>query len=436
MITRHPLTLKVRVPAGEDPGFVEVAPPVRRLSVGEQITPEFTEALGLESGRFTERILAFVALVALEWLGVLRPRFRNGREEPQRERFADHLGLNPWAFRKFIERTFRPNSGRVLSWDPRAATARQSSWTGGPWWLRVREVHVAPSPEQALRFIERIQSRALYRRRDPEDLLRDALAERRSGNWSESLALLQSAAAMFRDRRWSRKEPLWFDILLLLSGTEMQIGREGLWPRVPINIRISVKEQGLRGPGADLIRARAHYIAALMYNQAGPLAPAKLTLRELRRCRELLLGRRDRDAEHEFWKASSYEEITRARLGGVVVAPTSSAILEAGRVIEESREQKRMRYGETLLYGGYPARGLDYVDAALASGELVRPAQVIGQRLKLAARWLMGEKPSEILAALGEIEKEAHELGFAHQVRVIRGLRERVRRGNRSLTRA
>ena len=134
--------------------------------------------------------------------------------------------------------------------------------------LAVRDARVEPSLAAARAFLERLRITAIDRRGGPSLLLRSALAEREAGNWIEAEVLLEFAAEMYKRREWPRDQPLWFDILLLLAGTKMQIGREGLWPRLPVNIRISATEQRLREPDANLIRARAHFIAALMYNQA------------------------------------------------------------------------------------------------------------------------------------------------------------------------
>jgi hypothetical protein len=212
----------------------------------------------------------------------------------------------------------------------------------------------------------------------------------------------------------------------------MQLGTRGLGPSVPKYIRVSISEQRLRGPEYALIAARAHYLAALIYNQAGESALTPRIMRELRQCKELLAGRRDPAALDEFWKAASYEEITRARKTGVVASRVSSAILEAGRAVESQRYQNLMRYGETLLHGNRLAAGLDFILSSLDSGRMELPGQIIGRRLEILAKWKLGAKKQTVLEALDAIQTEARSYAFAHQVRSITAAKSRVRLGIRS----
>jgi hypothetical protein len=222
---------------------------------------------------------------------------------------------------------------------------------------------------------------------------------------------------------------------LTLGGTQMQLGTRGLGPSVPKYIRVSISEQRLRGPEYALIAARAHYLAALIYSQAADSTLTPRILRELRQCKALLADRRDPAALDEFWKAASYEEITRARKTGVVAPRVSSAILEAGRAVESQRIQNLMRYGETLLHGNRPAAGLDFIQSALDSGRMELPGQIIGRRLEAVAKWMLGGKKHAALDTLNEVQNEARSLGFAHQVRSVAEAKAIVRGRARSLLR-
>ena len=92
-----------------------------------------------------------------------------------------------------------------------------------------------------------------------------------------------------------------------------------------------------------------------------------------------------------------------------------------------------MRYGETQLYAGQPAKGLALIEKATASGGLSLPAQIIAARLEIVARWLLAGRPGAVLEALAELERRARRHGFSHQVRTIRRLRSRILSGARSL---
>ncbi len=426
-------TLVVCLPGPQSDGSLMVDSPPLVLNVGSSIGTPHAEDLGLKEGKFTERALAFFVLLVLDHKGLLDSPTERERVS-QRRRFAEHLGMTPSAFRKFVERTFRQRSGRILRWDRQPNRwGPEPSWTGGPWRLVVRDARIEPRVTEAQSFLDRLRSIATARRDGPQGLLRAALSERDAGNWSEALVLLDSSVEMYQRRRWPRRDPLWFDILLSLGGTQMQLGQRGLWPRVPVNIRISVKEQGLRGPDIDLVLARAHYLAAMIYSQRADRLSAESVHRELQPCVELLDGHHEPAALRELWKARSYQELVRARLTGLAEPKTSSAILEASRVIDERREQKRMRYGQTLLHAGKPSLALDYIQGAIESRSLEVPAQVIAERLKIIAEWMLGTKTAKTLDALEQIERRVLSLGFAHQARIIREHKRRIRRGIRSL---
>lgn len=426
----------LRVCVSDKPGVgrVEIDEPSQIVRVGDLVTPQAALDFSLRGPLFTEKALALLTLIALEW-DKQGSAFAFARGAmAQRSRFAVQLGMAPQGFSRFVARTLRPQSGRILCWHqmhPREG--RERSRTGGPWWLAVRRVTVEPSVATARAFLETVRNKSIDKGRDPQDLLRDALAVRERGDWVEALGLLESLAARFRSRKWARNDPFWFEILLVLAGTQMQLGARGLWPRVPTNVRVSISEQGLHGPEYALIAARAHYIAALMYNQSEDGKSARQSVRELRRCKELMAGRRDLDALEEFWKAASHEEIRRARRTGVAAPRLSSAILEAGRVVETQGEQNLMRYGETLLYADRPTPGLDYIQTALQSGRMKLPAQIIGRRLEAMAKWMLGERKHKTLDDLTQLHKEAREIGFAHQARSILAATSSVRQGVRSL---
>jgi hypothetical protein len=426
--------LKIIVSDRSGVGRIEVDNPSYVIRVGETLSPEASFDLGITGPRLTARALAFLTLMALEWDRQSHPSVFARGADAQRHRFASKLGMNPEAFSKFVQRTLRRQPGRIIQWSPSHTwEGRERSRTGGPWWLAIRSVVIEPSEAAGKAFVETVRDNSIDRLRDPRELLRDALATRERGDWVESLGLLDSLADRFRTRQWPRNDPFWFEIQLVRGGTQMQIGARGLWPRVSKNIRVSISEQRLRGPEYDLIAARAHYIAALVYNQAGNGALDLQTIREVRRCKDVLAGRRDPQALDEYWKAASYEEITRARRTGVAAPRVSSAILEAGRVVESQRYQNQMRYGETLLHANRPAAGLEFIQSAIQSGRMELPGHIIGRRLEVMARWMLGERQLTVFEALDEIHKDARGFGFAHQSRMITLSKAHVRQGIRAL---
>jgi hypothetical protein len=414
-------------------GLVEIDAPAHVVRLGEPLSPQASIALGLSGPRLTERTLALLTLMAFEWADQANATMQFRGPEAQRYRFARKLGMTPDGFSKFVQRTIHPRSVGIIRWDQlHSSEGPERSWSGGPWWLAVRDAKVEPGIATGRAFVERVRDKSIDRGRDPRELFRDALAARERGDWVEALGLFESLAERFRRRQWPRNDPFWFEVLLTLGGTQMQLGTRGLWPRVPKYIRVSISEQRLRGPEYALIAARAHYLAALIYNQAGESALTPRILRELRQCEQLLAGRRDPAALNEFWKAASYEEITRARRTGVFAPRVSSAILEAGRVVESQRYQNLMRYGETLLHGNRPAAGLDFIQSSLDSGKMELPGQIIGRRLEVLAKWKLGAKKQSVLETLDAIQTDARSYGFAHQVRSIAAAKSRVRLGIRS----
>lgn len=427
---RGNLGLWVAAPAGI--GFQFRRDVVRTVRVGERIRPEDVADMGFREGELTDRHVAFLLLLLLERNNELGSPIVKTADRPQLSRLAEHLGRTEKGFQRWLARAVADQPGRVLRWQ-RGTRGQTPSRTGGPWWLGVKNaVLVDTEVRDALDFIDREFRRGVSRRSSPADLLADALQAREAGRWPEAVALLEESKQMFRRRDWRREDRLYFEILLVLAGTEMQIGADDLRPNVPANIVRSVSRQRLGGASADLVKAQAHYIAALIYNQKNDPKAIRKVLDNLERARELLRGRTDRVAVREYWRYSSYLELTTARLTGYVRPESSSAILQAGRVIEESYHQKQMRYGEALLHAGRPAEAIEYIQPAIECGRLATPAVVIAERLVALARWKAGAGPGSTLEALEDVEQSAEALGFAHQLRLIRQEKERVRRARRS----
>lgn len=400
----------------------------RVVRVGERVTLADARALGISIGQLAERQVAFLLLLILDREGELGPRPIRDADRAQRRRFAEHLGLTERALAKWLELYLAPSSGRLVRWDF-AVLGRQPSKTGGPWLLDVLKTIVEPDVRTAIAFISKQRRANTRRATDPRGLLEEALVARDAGRWTDSLAILEEAEQMFRRRRWRRDSTLRFEILLVLAGTEMQLGIEGLKPSTAHNIRRSVSRQRLGGPRADLIRAQAHYIAALVHNQRNDPGSVQQVLSHVDRATELLEGRRDDPAVREYWRYRSYRELTETRRTGIVRPEITSAILQAGRVIHDSYDQKQVRYGEALLAAGKPAEAIEYIRPALESGRLSKPGWVIAERLDAVAQWGAGAGTEETLHNLNRIQKDARQLGFDHQVRVIRKVKKRVRRG-------
>ena len=127
----------------------------------------------------------------------------------------------------------------------------------------------------------------------------------------------------------------------------------------------------------------------------------------------------------------SFYELMVARTTGVAQPKQSSAILQASQVIDERYDQKRMRYGESLLYANKPREAIEYVHSPIDSGNLSKPAWVIAERLHAIAEWGAGGSSSRALRSLEKTEQKVRTLGFAHQLRIIRMLKKLVRRGER-----
>lgn len=401
------------------------------IPVGKPVSPSDAETLGIRAGILSDRHVAFFLLLILDSDGELGSPPFAGRELPQRLRFAEHLGMTERALRKWLERALAQTPGKILRWD-HDGMGRQTSRTGGPWRLHVQSSIVVPDATAALDFIERQQLLGRTRRSEPCELLADAQRLQEQCRWDDSLAALEAAVDMFRRRRWRRDAPLWFDLLLTLGGTRMQLGDERLRPDVSFNILRSASRQRLGGNDADLIRARAHYLAALVCNHTRTLPAIEAALAHLDRASELLKGLPSQAAIREFWRTRSYRELIMAALTGTAQPKRSSAILQASRVIEERFDQKCMRYGESLLCANRPAEALEYVGAAVRSGRLYAPARIIGERLVAVAGWRAGAGSSATLEALEHVQQEAEALGFAHQVRQVRLQKRLVRRGVRA----
>ena len=429
---RGNLGIWVASPAGI--GYEVRRDSIRTLNVGEAIRPGVVTDLGFREGRLSERHVAFLLLLLLERNGDVRSPIVKATASSQRRRFAERFGVRDGAFRRWLARAVADQPGRILRWD-RRAPGPEPSRTGGPWWLGTRNaILLDTTVRDALDFIERQYRKGIGRRGSPVDLLADALAAREEGYWLDAFALLEECKSMLRRRRWRRDDPLYFEVLLVLAGTEMQMGAEALRPKLSANILRSVSRQRLGGPKADLVKAQAYYIAALIYNQMNDPKAIRKVLDNLERARDLLKGRTDLVAVREYWRYSSYLELTNARLTGFVRPESTSAILQAGRVIEDSYDQKQMRYGEALLHAGRPGKAIEYIQRAIESGRLSTPAVVIAERLAAIARWKVGESPGVTYDALVRVEHNAESLSFAHQLRLIREAKRRVRRASQSST--
>lgn len=420
---------------GSDTGGVIYGTPTvrsRSIQVGEDVSETDSAEIGLAIGKLTERQVAFLILLILDRSGELGSRKVAGKQRSQLLRFADYLGMTEHGIRKWLERSLARRPGHIVRWD-HTTKGRQPSQTGGPWLLTVDKSGVVPDSKTALEFVDRQRRWTAMRRSDPYELLRDARRLQDRGNWVDALTMLEEAESMFQRRRWARDDPLWFEIRLTLGGLQMQLGDEELEPGLCHNIVRSVSRQRLGGVEADLVKARAHYLATLISAQRDDIDSTTKAFSHLERARELLRGHSGHDAVREYWRACSYHELMMARTTGAAQPKRTSAILQASRIIEESRDQKRMRYGESLICANRSADAVEYIYSARDSGRLSEPAWIIAERLGPSAEWGAGAKAGPTMEALWRAEKEASSAGFKHQVRLIRKQKRLVRKRKRDV---
>lgn len=401
----------------------------RKLNLGETLTARDEQELGLRAGKLTERHVAFLILLALDRHGELRPAAATSRHPPQRVVIADRLGMTVPALRRELGRHLAPMPGHVIRWAS-MIDYRRTSRTGGPWSLGVKDVLLCPDVRTAEAFVALQQLRT----GEPEELLALALAEREADRWIHALAILEAAWDMFWRSGRARDSREWFEIQLALAWTEMQLGVEGGQPEKARNVLRSVNIQRLGGPAADYVRARALYTSGLVINQQKTLTAKRDAIAQFEQARTILSAWRTPDAVREYWRITAEREGSIARIDGTVQPKHSSALLRASKEIEGSREQKRMQYGETLLYANRPKEALDYVSPAIASGRLPQSALVIAERVEAMAYWQTGGKKSAVLEALDRVVRKTTDLGFQDQRRAAQWFRRIVRGGSRRRT--
>ena len=423
--------LGIRVSERAGIGYNTQGTEVPFLAVGSCVPPDHAANLGIRPGILTDRHIAFFLLLVLDRDGELGSRSGSQNDSTQRVKFAERLGVPDTALRRWLARALAARPGRILNWRTSGLNGRASR-TGGPWQLDVESAIVVPDANAGLAFVEQQRVAAALRQSDPASLLKEAMQTRDAGHWIDALGIFEEAEEMFRRRRWSRKEPLRFEIFLQLAQTEMQLGNEGLRPNTAANTLRSVTKQNLGGAAADLVRARAHYIAALVSGQRDDVPTTSTVLSHIERSCDALRGYRGDVALREYWRAVAFREETLARVNGIAQPRHSSAILHASRLIEGGAEQKRMSYGASLLDANRPAEALNYILPALDSGRLAPSALVIAKRANIVCQWRLGARPGPTLKALDQLEEEASAFGFAHQARVTRRQREHLRRGRYS----
>jgi tetratricopeptide (TPR) repeat protein len=397
------------------------------------LTPAgYAEEVGLATERLGARHVAFLLLVVLDARRGLASPIVAGKVRPQRQRFGDYLGMSEGSLRRWAARNLAPVPGVILRWNRRPLEGHQPSRTGGPWWIAAKDPLILPNADVALKYVDDQRTLSEERRLDPSALWQEALRHEQLSDFDESLDLLQEALVVFARRRWSRRNPLWFEIRLSLAHAQMQLGRAGVVPRTAYNTLISVGKLHLVGKEAAIIRARALHIAALVHNQRNDEPGVMAALRDLQSGDDALRGVRDEAAVLELWKMRAYEELTRVRVTGSAKSKHQSAILQVGGMIQDRREEFRMRYGESLLRAKRPATALEYIRPALASGQLSKPAWVIAERLSAVAKWASGGSAGEALEHLEQAKAHAKDLGFAHQIQEIRLAAALIRRAERA----
>jgi hypothetical protein len=212
----------------------------------------------------------------------------------------------------------------------------------------------------------------------------------------------------------------------------MQLGLPGLRADEAINVLRSIKRQNLVGAHANIIRARAHHIAALIEGQRHGDRAARAAIRHLQQAQQALRGQPGEESLRRYWEILAQEELSLARLNAVARPKHSSVILQAGKVLGDRAAEMRMRYGETLLEAGKPAEAIKYIAPATESGHLSSPAWVVAERLTAAAQYGAGAPAGAALDALAVVEQKARALGFQHQVRLIRKQKARIQKRIRS----
>jgi hypothetical protein len=393
--------------------------------VGEPFGRGHPAELGLIGQTLTHRHVAFLLSVLQETR--VGAQVTWGELTTRRARIRERLGMTPDGFENWIGRNVTSVPGAVLRWNESRTLGHGPSRTEGTWWIAAKEIQVLPSFAAAYAYLDEVARVAASRRNDPAALLRAAEEARAADRWGEALEFAQEAALVYANRRWSRGEPLWFSILLLMGGIEMQLGSPHLRPVIAANVERSLKNprQRVKGLQAAIARARAHHLAALICNQQETRAGASAALDHLAIAQSALGEFREPGATREYWESRVYEELTRVRTDGAAAwSWRGSAIREGIRVFADlgfrwRAEQERMRLGDALLCVGEPIRALLFIDASLASGELTTAAQVVARRLRAVAQWEVGEATSKTLDRLGSLRNDLLVLGFAHQARTV-----------------
>ena len=392
-----------------------------------------SESIGITAGCLTDVQLAFLTLLVMDrtYPGAAGIQPADSR---QRHRVAERLGMSVVGLRKWAQRNLFGRPSHFVIW-LYATEGRQASRTGGPWRITASEVLLHAKIASAQSFIDTIRARGVHRSEGPERLLQRAITLQSQEKWAEAETLLAEAEAMFERRRWQREDLLWLEILLQHVHVQMQLGRVSLTPAVAERVLHSVSRQGLGGPQVDLVRSRAHYLAALIHAQGewlGDLTPA---LEHLELARELVVSGTTEEAERQFWRAGAFRELLSARITGETRPKTTSVILQASRAVPEDREQELMRYGETLLYGGKPEKAIEYASSALEGPGLSKPAWIIAERVKVASEWATGTAKDAVLDKLDGLTSAARSLRFANQVRILKQLKKVVIEGERDVSR-
>lgn len=413
--------------------------PIDRLDLGAPLSRRHSEELGIIGVSLTRRQIAFLLAVAIEgnrdrvtsWMGLVE----------RRDRIRERLGMTDDGFEKWVKRNLTLLPGRILRWSEERTLGRGPARSEGTWWVAARELHVEPDVVAAEEFIREQAEAAALRADDPEALLQAAEASQELDNWPDAYDRAVEAAILYARRDWSRADPRWFRILFAIGGIEMQLGRPGLKPTVSINVERSLRnpKQRLAGPDAQVLRAKAHHLAALVHNQMNDSKGAIAAMRELELAKAALKGLATPAAVHQRWDTSVYEELTRARASGTAVAPTqSSSIWQSIKYFRDSgdlprSEQERMRYGESLLCAGRACEAIDHLDQSLDTTQLTTAARVIAERVRAMARWATGGAAERALDALEVLEREVRALSFSHQVRTIQQERSRIQLGLRRM---
>lgn len=400
--------------------------------VGQRPPERIASDIGLVPCVLTKRHIAFLASVWLDQQGLLDPN-PGVRQLP---RIAELLTVSFETMRKWTQRHVMARDGQILRRGFVNSPYRVPSRSGGPWWL-----HIEPGDgltRTATQFVRDHAEHGRIRASHPCDLMDESDLLCARNRWHDALEMAEEAERAFIRSRLPRRDRLWYRIRFGVGGIRMQLGQSLSSMQDAHRILRGVPRARLSGPEGQVVRARAHHLAALVYNQRHPDSTSPYAKRENQDGLDAVSGISAAEGGRALADLLEYDVILRSRANREVSGTMREQI---GRVMglfddlgePARREQARMRLGEAWLSAEEPARASALIDEAIGSGELTLVATVIARRLAILSEWAGGGGQAAALDGLATVQAEAYDIGFSHQVEVLSRARESVRSGQRSI---